>query len=197
MPGRSRAARTKAGRRKLLTTILRAVALLGIARAQRGLAATDDPRKQRPQPGDVLVHLKGPRKGEPIRPGELPAGGPQELAWPMSPDGVIRNRSRLNQLLVVRVDRERISEKFRPFAAGDILCYSAICTHECCPVNMWKEENRTLYCSCHGSEYDPADGAAVVAGPAPRRLATVALRRDGERLVVADAPVGRLGCRKL
>jgi Rieske Fe-S protein len=185
-------------RRRVVSLVTRGIAALGLMSvgAGRALAATDDPSRQRPQPGDILVHLQGPRKGQPVRPGELPPGGPQQLVWPMSPDGVIRNRSRLNQLLVIRLDPAEIVEAFRPFAAGDTLCYSAICTHQCCPVNMWKKENRTLYCSCHGSEYDPAAGAAVVAGPAPERLAVVPLRRDGERLVIADAPVGRFGCRK-
>lgn len=186
-------------RRSLVSLVTRGFATLGLVSvpAGRALAATTDPRRQHVQPGDGLVHLKGPEKGEPIVRTDLPVGGPQELAWPVAPDGTVRDRSRLNQLLVIRLDAADIAEEFRPFAAGDTLCYSAICTHECCPVNMWKEENRTLYCSCHGSEYDPAAGAVVVAGPAPRRLALVPLRLDGDRLVVADAPVGRLGCRKL
>jgi Rieske Fe-S protein len=59
---------------------------------------------------------------------------------------------------------------------------------------MWKEG--TLYCACHGSQYDPKDGAKVVGGPAPRRLAMVPLRIE-EGIVVAAGPfTGRVGAAK-
>lgn len=58
---------------------------------------------------------------------------------------------------------------------------------------MWKKENETLYCSCHGSEYDPKDAAKVVAGPAPRRLAMVPLTIEDGTLVATGPFTGRVG----
>lgn len=197
MSGRASGRILAVGRRIFLS----AVGLLGLVAAggaavRRTVAATPDPRRQPVQPGDILVHRAGPRKGQPIVPAELPVGGPHALAWPMAPDGKVRDGNRLNQLLVVRLEPTAIDDEYRSGAADGVLCFSAICTHECCPVNMWKAENRTLYCSCHGSEFDPAQGAAVVAGPAPRRLPAVPLRIEGDRLVVAGEPSGRPGCRR-
>ncbi|GBD44597.1 Cytochrome bc1 complex Rieske iron-sulfur subunit [bacterium HR40] len=187
------------GRRQIVGLLIRGLAFWGwlVGSRRRSGMAAEDAAGQQPQAGDGLVYFAGPRKNAPVLRSELPLGGPQHLVWPVAPDGTVRSANRLNQLLVIRLDSAAIAESMRPFAAEDVLCFSAICTHECCPVNMWKAENRTLYCSCHGSEYDPATGATVVAGPAPRRLAVVPLQLDGDRLVVAGPPVGRVGCRKV
>lgn len=50
---------------------------------------------------------------------------------------------------------------------GDFVAYSAICTHQSCTVAY---RDAQLVCPCHGSVFDPADGGAVVTGPATRPL---------------------------
>jgi len=62
--------------------------------------------------------------------------------------------------------------------SGDFVAYSAVCTHQGCTVAF---NNGQLACPCHGSVFDPANGAAVVAGPAPRPLPEIPVEvRGGE-----------------
>jgi cytochrome b6-f complex iron-sulfur subunit len=65
---------------------------------------------------------------------------------------------------------------------GDFVAYSAVCTHQSCTVAY---KNGQLACPCHGSVFDPADGAAVVAGPAPRPLAEIPVKVEGGDIVKA------------
>jgi cytochrome b6-f complex iron-sulfur subunit len=65
---------------------------------------------------------------------------------------------------------------------GDFVAYSAICTHQGCTV-AYKDGN--LACPCHGSIFDPADGAAVVTGPAQRPLPEIPVKVQGGEVVKA------------
>ena len=65
---------------------------------------------------------------------------------------------------------------------GDFVAYSAICTHQGCTVD-YKDGN--LACPCHGSVFDPANGAAVIAGPAPRPLPEIPVKVGGGEVVRA------------
>jgi len=61
--------------------------------------------------------------------------------------------------------------------SGEFVAYSAVCTHRGCTVAY---ESGELACPCHGSVFDPANGAAVVAGPATSPLAEIPVtERDG------------------
>jgi rieske iron-sulfur protein len=42
-----------------------------------------------------------------------------------------------------------------------------------------------LACPCHGSVFDPARGAEVVAGPAPRPLPEIPVKVEGGEIVKA------------
>lgn len=52
--------------------------------------------------------------------------------------------------------------------------YVAICTHQGCLVAP--AANGNLKCPCHGAEFDPKNGAKVVAGPARRPLSNIPLQ---------------------
>lgn len=62
--------------------------------------------------------------------------------------------------------------------AGEVLAFSAVCTHQQCTVNPGDGE---LLCPCHQSRYDLATGE-VLGGPAPLPL-------PGIPVVVADGRV--------
>jgi rieske iron-sulfur protein len=53
-----------------------------------------------------------------------------------------------------------------------------------------------MYCSCHGTEFDPGDGARVVTGPAPRRLPALPLTIEEGILVAAGPFTARVGPQK-
>src|SRR5215216_80677 len=65
---------------------------------------------------------------------------------------------------------------------GEFVAYSAICTHQGCTV-AYKDGN--LACPCHGSVFDPANGASVVAGPAQRPLPEIPVKVRGDEVVKA------------
>lgn len=172
---------------------------LALAAASRLInpAAADEPRKAPPQAGDQLVFAHGERKGQVIRPEDLPLGGPQQLAFPKDPaSDTIRNGSRLNQLVVVRLPPDELSTETQEIAADGVVAYGATCSHQGCPVSMWKSANSALYCSCHGSEFDPRDNARVVKGPARRRLTSLPLAMEDGVLMVAGPFTGRVGPQK-
>ena len=50
--------------------------------------------------------------------------------------------------------------------SGRLLALSAFCTHRKC--KLIAEPNRSFYCNCHGSAFDP--GGKVTVGPAKRDL---------------------------
>ncbi len=74
-----------------------------------------------------------------------------------------------------------------------MVAYSAICTHQACPVNQWSDEKKAMVCSCHGSTYDPKNSAEVIFGPAPLPLAGLPLRSDNGLLIVRGGFTGRVG----
>jgi nitrite reductase/ring-hydroxylating ferredoxin subunit len=66
--------------------------------------------------------------------------------------------------------------------SGDFVAYSAVCTHQGCTVAY---QGGKLACPCHGSVFDPAKGAEVVAGPAPRPLPEIPVKVEGGEVVRA------------
>jgi rieske iron-sulfur protein len=162
------------------------------------LAGAASAKTERPIVGDQFVFVEGEGQGEVVRPGALVLGGPQQLAYPMDPASkIVRDGSRLNQVVLVRLDPEQLSPDTQANAAQGVVAYSAICTHQGCDVSQWKTDTKVLLCVCHGSEFDPRDRAKVVAGPAPRRLAILPIKIQEGVLVVAGAFKGRVGFSEL
>jgi thiosulfate dehydrogenase [quinone] large subunit len=58
-----------------------------------------------------------------------------------------------------------------------VVAYSRTCTHAGCLVG-YDSSNRILFCPCHGAEFDPARGAAPIAGPAPTALQMIQVEID-------------------
>lgn len=65
-----------------------------------------------------------------------------------------------------------------------VFAYSEICTHQGCTVS-YSPPDKALICPCHGSVYDPYNGAAVLSGPSPTPLPPVKVAIDGQWIVQA------------
>jgi Rieske Fe-S protein len=177
-------------------TVLKAALAMGLGLSWLDVAGAQesDPRKAHPQDGDQFVFAIGERKGAVITPGDLLPGAPSVMAYPQDPSTKIaKDGSRLNQVLLIRLDPEILAEGTRRHSAEGIVAYSAICTHEGCEVTDWHEQTKTLECPCHLSQFDPKDGARVIGGPAPRRLPTLPLKVANGILMAAGGFIGRVG----
>jgi Rieske Fe-S protein len=170
-------------------------AAAGPARADEAAepAATDEALAP-PQENDVLVFAFGERAGQSIGPADLALGAKQILAYPMNPATKrVRDGTRLNQLIVVRVDAAALSAETAARSADGIVAYSGVCTHTGCDVTDWRADAQNLKCPCHESEFDPRDAARVVSGPAPWQLAALPLKVADGAVVVAAPFVGEVG----
>jgi Rieske Fe-S protein len=154
-------------------------------------SATAEPADERPTEGDYLV---------PVDAVNLDGLSPRDIAeapviaWPMEPTArLIRSGSRLNKVLLVRLDPATLVGATRERAADGVVAYSAICPHAGCEVNGWIDDQKVLECPCHNSRYNPREGAAIVDGPTTRGLAALPLKIVDDKLVVARPFIGRLG----
>lgn len=186
-------------RRRAVSLLVGAAAAAGVATTFGGGAAAaataKSPEKMRPQPGDEFVFAEGERKGQPVTTADLTLDGPLVGAWAKDPaSGVVRDGSKLNRVLLLRIDPSSLDEKTRGRAAeGGVVAYSAFCTHAGCIIQEYKADTDLIFCHCHGSEFDPRAGGRVVTGPARRSLASLPVKVEGERVVVAGEFVGKLG----
>jgi len=177
-------------RRRLLTGLCAlSVGLPRVGAPQEGADASAPPRA-----GDRLVFAYGDRAGQLMDPADLALGTRQVFAFPMDPvAGVVRSGNRLNQIVVVRLNPDWLSEETRARSADGIVAYSGVCTHTGCDIDIWVEAENRLQCMCHEAQFDPADGARVVGGPAPWQLAALPLTLSEGRLAVAGEFLGRVG----
>ena len=179
-------------RRAVLRAALGDGAFLCVPRAAAAQAA--DPRTQRPQAGDRFVAAAGARTGQFITPGDVPAGQPPVTVYPVDPGSrVVRDGSRLNQILLVRCAPDELDEETRARSADGVVAYSGVCTHAGCDVTLWQSETRRFRCPCHESEFDPRDSGRVVGGPAPRRLPRLAVKIVDGVIVAGGGFTGRPG----
>ena len=167
---------------------------LGLLLPECARAQAADSRNARPQEGDRLVYADGDRKGAPVKLDALPVGGPPITAMPQdAASGTVRDGSRLNQILLVRLDPARLQGDTQGRAAHGVVAYSAVCTHAGCDGFAWTPEKQMYKCPCHDSEFDPADAAKVTGGPATRRLPALPLKIADGLVVVAGAFTARVG----
>jgi rieske iron-sulfur protein len=116
------------------------------------------------------------------------------MVYPIDPSSrVVRDGSRLNQILLVRLAPDELDEDTRAGSADGIVAYSGICTHTGCDVTLWQAETRRFRCPCHESEFDPRDRGRVVGGPAPRRLPRLPVKVVDGAIVAAGSFMGRPG----
>ena len=87
----------------LVTAGRRALLAVGVGLAT-GARAQSDPTHDRPKEGDLLVKADDTTP-TPLTPDSIPLGDGQVMAWPMDPaTNVVRDGSRLNKVLLLRLD---------------------------------------------------------------------------------------------
>jgi rieske iron-sulfur protein len=174
---------------------LSVVSLVSLDVAARAIAspALAQPENERPKEGDLLVSIDS-ESPVPLQPKDIPIGGPPMLAWAMDQVGnLVRKGSRLNKVLLLRLDPATLVGVTQERAADGVVAYSAICPHAGCEVDAWLDDQKILECSCHYSRYNPRNGAAVLDGPAPRALPALPLKIVDGNLAVAKPFTARVG----
>jgi rieske iron-sulfur protein len=157
-------------------------------------ALGQSPNRLRPQPGDQLVFEEGPNQNALIRPELLELEKRPLSALARDPETqVLRDGSRLNRIMIMRIDPELMSARYQANVAEGVIAYSAVCTHTGCDVTNWDEGQLRMACPCHESQFDIYDGAKVVGGPAPRPLAMLPLEVVDGVVLVAAGFRGRVG----
>jgi Rieske Fe-S protein len=106
---------------------------------------------------------------------------------------LVRSGSRLNKVLLVRLDPSTLVGQTRERTADGVVAYSAICPHAGCEVTDWSASQQILECPCHNSRYNPREAAMVIDGPSTRALAALPLKIEDGKLVVARPFIGRVG----
>lgn len=145
-------------------------------------------RDASPAVGDWLVR-HGDSSLIPLTPDDVPFDGRALMAWAMSPKGdVLKDGNPMHRVVLARLNPNALSAFTQANAVDDIVAYSAICTHSGCEVDESLGDSSTLFCSCHGSIFDPRDGGAAIGGPAPRALPSLPLKLAGDGRLVVAAP---------
>lgn len=144
------------------------------------------------------IYVKGTRlvdkQGNPIKVGRLEEGSGEKLTVYPEKEGGGALEKKLATTVLVRYSEDaykkptNLDSTVQGYAA-----YSAVCTHAGCIASG--REGQNLSCPCHGSLFDPLQGAKVVGGPASKPLPQLPLgtTEDGQLLVATghfEAPLG-------
>ncbi|HUR51493.1 MAG TPA: Rieske 2Fe-2S domain-containing protein [Mycobacteriales bacterium] len=130
--------------------------------------------------------------GRPVKLGDLEVGGVKSV-FPGVPGG---RRMADSAVLLIRMrpDVLKVRDSRKDWVVEGHIAYSVICTHLGCPVKLYEQQTHHLFCPCHQSTFDAADGAKVLFGPAARNLPQLAISVDDEGYFVAQGdfnePVG-------
>ncbi|HEY8455238.1 MAG TPA: Rieske 2Fe-2S domain-containing protein [Actinopolymorphaceae bacterium] len=199
---RQGAAESGIGRRSLIRrTLIGALALLGIP----PIILLGDLGPLPGRKSESTIWRRGVRivndvTFKPLRPEDLELGQlvnavPENLLD--LPEGAERNNARAKAaVIVVRMEEDdiRALPDRRDWGVNGILCYSKVCTHVGCPVSLYEQVSKNVFCPCHQSTFNLADNGRVVFGPAARSLPQLPIMVDSEGYLVARSdftePVG-------
>lgn len=188
--------RPSEGRRSLLKAVgLGALASVLPALSGKPARAAAEPADMTTQIGDQLTRFQQSRRGPSLVLDDIKMSSKQLLVLPKDPEtGIVRENDRRNQILLQRFPMEELSEQTQAISADGLVAYTAVCTHDGCPVTAWDRKTDTYMCPCHQSQFDPRNMGTLVAGPAYRPLPALplALDEDGVITVARDytTPVG-------
>ena len=130
--------------------------------------------------------------GRPVKMGDLEIGSVKSV-FPDVPGG---RHLADSAALIIRMQPEvlKTPASRKDWVVDGHIVYSVICTHLGCPVKLYEQQTHHLFCPCHQSTFDAANGAKVLFGPAARNLPQLAISVDSEGYFVAQGdfnePVG-------
>ncbi len=108
------------------------------------------------------------------------SGGPSPVATVAPPSGpVVAHVSQLASGRAVSFDDPKTGDPgvVIRLRDGKFVAYDTVCTHAGCTVG-YDRSSGYLVCPCHGAAFDPANAAAVIAGPADQPLASLPIHVD-------------------
>lgn len=182
-------------RRKALKSTSALLLCSGLGLARQVLA--DDAANSHPKVGDQLARADGEGRPAAMHSTEILPNARPVPAFPLDPaSGAMRDGSRLNKVILIRVAPQDLTPDVQPYAAGGVLAYSSVCTHQGCEISEWVPKDQTLMCYCHFSKFSPGRAGEVMAGPAPRALPLLPLKEVDGVLVVAGPFTARPGVAK-
>lgn len=187
-------------RRKLIRTAT--IAIAGAPALTNAAGATKSkskkPDRMPPQVGDALAYPSWENEGRVVLASEIVSGAKPITVYPRDlASGVTRERSRLNQILVLRLPSQPPLEPIDDTRLNtDIMVYSGVCTHTACAVTEWNAESGHIICPCHSSEFDPRQRAKVINGPARRALPSLPVEIRDNMLIVAGDFSAKVGAKK-
>lgn len=146
---------------------------------------------------DKGVRLTRDPSGTPIKASDLTLGS----AFHVIPEGLNESEHKLEEkakaaVLLMRLKPEDLNElpERADWSYDGIVAYSKICTHVGCPVALYEQQTHHLLCPCHQSQFDVANHAEVIFGPAKRALPQLPIAVDDEGYLIAQSdftePVG-------
>lgn len=141
--------------------------------------------------------LGGALVGAPIKASEVTVGS----VFHVVPENLSEAKNVLDEkakavVLLIRMNPEDIyePEDKKSWSHDGIVAYSKVCTHVGCPVALNEQHTHHLLCPCHQSQFDVADQAKVIFGPAARPLPQLPIAVDDEGYLIAQSdftePVG-------
>jgi ubiquinol-cytochrome c reductase iron-sulfur subunit len=130
--------------------------------------------------------------GRPVKMGDIEIGGAKTV-FPDVPGGR-RMADSASLIIRMRQDELKPMKGRENWVKDGHIVYSVICTHLGCPVKLYERQTHHLFCPCHQSTFDAANGAKVLFGPAARNLPQLAIDVDDEGYFIArddyNEPVG-------
>jgi arsenite oxidase small subunit len=146
-------------------------------------------------------------QGKPLRASAIPANRNLIFLYPFAstPCFLINlgKRARTSSALKT-ADNQAYEWKGGVGPAGSVVAYSAICAHQLAyptrqisfisyreQASARNKHAQVIHCCAEHSQYDPADGGRVMAGPAPQPLAAILLDHDAR--TDALTAIGTLG----
>ena len=137
------------------------------------------------------------RRATPIRAADVTLGSavhviPEDLAELGHSEGYLEEKAKAIVLLM-RLLPEELNEtpEREDWSYDGIVAYSKVCTHVGCPVALYEQQTHHLLCPCHQSQFDVANHAEVIFGPAARPLPQLPIAVDDEGYLIAQQRLHR------